>query len=299
MSKNFIWVIVVLLVLVMTYSNFGRADGFTDSQFYLEYSEYFRGDVTKEDLDQPYNFRPVVPFLAALLPFDLNINFGIINVVAILLSCLILFRFLKKLKFNENESFLGVFLFVVSYPIYLFFPAVLTDAVGFLFLLLGIYLIFVDSDWFFLVVSIGVLVREVNAVLILIYLLKNWKFSKKLFLLLIPIGLMILMRLLFRGMGYYWKLSGFNLLRGLAYLHIVLGLGLLILFLIPFILKYKKCKRFLIKNKSFYFLRNSFFVLLLITIYAFISAYFDSRYVIVLYPALIPFCLSVVRSWKS
>ncbi len=300
MQKKLVWIVILLMVVVFSIPNFGRSNGFTDSKYYMDFAKYLRGEQKKDTLEPPFSFRPLVPFLASLLPFPLDINFGIINTVAIALSCVILFKFLKKLEFNEKESFVGVLLFLASYPVFLYFPAILTDSVGFLFLLWGIYLIFTDSLWFFIVASFAILAREVNIALLGIYFLKNSGLNKKHLLLVLPILAFVFARLILgKGLGYFWHPTTVNLLRPEAYVHFVLGLGFLIPPLIAFVFDYRSCRTKFRKSKYYNFLIYTLAILMLIPIYGFIAGYFDSRYVIVMYPVLIPFAIVGIGSVKT
>ena len=81
----------------------------------FDWDSYFRmsNDITlifKKNIVAPFCFRPLVPLIAGLLPFNLETNYVLINFVAIYLAGIMLYYTLR-LNFNRILSATGLFFF--------------------------------------------------------------------------------------------------------------------------------------------------------------------------------------------
>lgn len=288
--------------LVVSIYRFGDSENFFDSARYVEIANFFRGDAQLSDLEAPYSYRPLVPFAVSLLPFSIPVGFGIVNTLLIYFSSLVLFTFLKELQFSRKLSTIGSLLFIFSFPTFWYGSVCLTDVAGIFFMLVGIYLIKRGYPLISIVfvTSIGVLARETVILLLPLYLLCDTKRSlNKLFLLAIPLIVLSLVRIYLSPeitvqAWYWWPISLdstlFNLTRLDMWFTFVLTLGIFPFLILTAYLNKDKWAREMNKE-DLIFLRNIFISFSIIPIYAFMSAYFDGRYIWVLYPLLIPLSL--------
>lgn len=288
--------------LVVSFYRFGNAENFFDSARYVEIANFFRGNAQLSDLEPPYSYRPLVPFAVSILPFSIPFGFGFVNTLFIFLSSLVLFAFLRELQFSRKLSFIGSLLFLFSFPTFWYGSACLTDAAGIFFLLLGVYLIKKGYPLILIVfaTSLGVFARETVIVLLPLYILYDMKNSfRKLCLLVIPLIVLSTIRIYFSPKvgsptWYWWHISLdatlFNLTRLDMWFTLTLTLGIFpFLIYITYLNKDKWIKE--MNKKDLIFLRNIFVSFSIIPLYAFIAAYFDGRYIWVLYPAFIPISL--------
>ena len=110
----------------------------------------------------PYMYRILTPLLVSLLPFDHLDGFIMINLLAIFLSGILFYFFLKKLNFNHKISAIGVLLFLLSPGVILSIDDIcLTDPVSFLFMIIAFFSILSNNNTlYFLSLSVGMLNRE-------------------------------------------------------------------------------------------------------------------------------------------
>lgn len=304
------FVILLTLSIVISLYHFGW--GYSDSLRYIKMVEYFRGNAEFKELVTPFAYRPLVPFIVSILPVDdIRQGFGIVNTTALFLSSLIMFLFLRSLAFSTMESYFGSVLTVVSFPAFYHGPSAGTDAVGFLVIILAVHLLHQGRfPLFFIVVSLGVLVRETNlALLLLLGLhLSQRQFAgrrKKLVIpALLPLLAYFLIRTAFCELGQFFWVPSFktffsNLSRPRAYLSTLFTIGPALI-LIPLAVKYRSewLANWATRN-DLRFLRNLCLSFAPIPIYAVVAvSYMDGRSVWVLYPIFIPLSLLGLRYWS-
>ena len=287
--------------IVVSFYRFGDSENFIDSTLYVEIANFFRGNAQLNDLNPPFSFRPLVPFTVSLLPFSIPTGFGIVNTLFIFLSSLVLFAFLKELQFSKKFSLIGSLLFIFSFPTFWYGSACLTDATGIFFMLVGVYLIKKNYPLISIVfaTSLGVLAREMVIVLLPLYMLCDAKRSfRKLFLFAIPLIVLSLVRIYFSPKvgvhSWYWfhiswDFVLFNLTRVDMWVTLILTLGIFPFLIIVGYLKDTWTAN--IDKEDLILLKNIFISFSIIPGYAFTAAYFDGRYIWVLYPVLIPLSL--------
>ena len=170
-----------------------------DWDFYIHMSNditsIFRGEVIA-----PFCYRPLVPFLAGLLPFDLWFSFLLINIISIFLTGIMLY-FTLRLYFNKYISSTGLIFFILlnhltpTIPSFqgnyffhaLFYLNYMVDSVAFLFIMCCFYCILKKKDKSYCIfLTIGILVKEVILFTIVVYLIynyldqnENFKFRKR------------------------------------------------------------------------------------------------------------------------
>jgi hypothetical protein len=151
---------VVLLTVVLGLPRFGRHT--PDSRRYLAVAKYFRGEAARATLSRTFASRPLVPFLAARLPpANLNFNFAVINIAATALAYLLFIPYLKRFVTSSTELNVGMLLLVVSIPTPNYGSSVLSDPVGFLFLVIAVTFLLKEQYLrMTAVICLGVLARE-------------------------------------------------------------------------------------------------------------------------------------------
>ena len=154
-----VWV-VVLLTVVLGLPRFGRLT--PDSRHYIAVAKYFRGAVARETLPRSFASRPLVPFLAARLPpANLDFNFAVTNIAATVLAYLLFIPYLKRFVTSSTELNVGMLMLVVSIPTPNYGSSVLSDPVGFLFLVIAVSFLLNEQYLRMTVaISLGVLARE-------------------------------------------------------------------------------------------------------------------------------------------
>ena len=111
----------------------------------------------------PFEYRILNPLLAKLLPFDVLINFTILNFAALWLTGIIIYFMLRTMGFSTPLAFTGLLFFLslgwaTRYNIYDFW---LSDPMGFLFIVGAMWSIFAKKDLLFLLLlAIGVMAKE-------------------------------------------------------------------------------------------------------------------------------------------
>jgi 4-amino-4-deoxy-L-arabinose transferase-like glycosyltransferase len=193
---------------------FSLAEGLThyglvypDSPGYMAAAHFFEGRGAATGTAAFRLLRPLVPFLASLANYflDIRTSFAIVNLVFWCASAVLMFYFTKLLTKDANASLLSSALFTSAIPMLLFADAVLTDMAGYFFILFGIYLV---VRWDLphatlkrvciggLVLGIGILARE-NVAAVLIFalawaILSRGSIPRTIVFCLIPIGISVL-----------------------------------------------------------------------------------------------------------
>jgi len=147
-----------------------------DHYFYIQMAtDYASGE---EERPAPFEYRLLNPFLAKLLPFDLQINFTILNLAALSLTGVVLYLTLKRFGFSKTLAMTGLIFYlalgwVTKYNIFDFW---LTDPLSFLFIVAIMWSIFAREDLAFLILlAIGVSAKENVLFVALLYYTFNAK----------------------------------------------------------------------------------------------------------------------------
>lgn len=177
------WVWVALALLLVCIPRFNRHDwgwlgqltgkgaplggGQGDADHYIVYVSYFRGQADYEELNVPFAYRPLVPWVSALLPFDAMTSINLVNLAALFAGAMFLQRLAALLGFTAREALLGSFMFVVSFPVFYYGTIGLVDPVLIFFLTLGLYFLFKRRwAWLLLVLGMSCLVKEMMVMLV-------------------------------------------------------------------------------------------------------------------------------------
>ncbi|WP_152418486.1 hypothetical protein [Haloarcula amylolytica] len=111
----------------------------------------------------PLCWRVLTPSLVKLLPLPLATSFMTISLASLALSGVLVYEISKAYGFKPCTAFVGTALFVnlssvSGYYLYNFW---LTDPIAYVFTLLGIYAVFTERNWLFLIaLLVGVTAKE-------------------------------------------------------------------------------------------------------------------------------------------
>ncbi len=278
-----------------------------DVEQYEKYVEFFRGDISlKDELEAPFSYRPFVPFLASILPFDALTSINIINLLIISIGLIHLSLLLKHFGFDEKLISIGCLLFIFSFPLFYYTTSGYIDAsvVGIL-LIMSFYL-FTDRNVLFIIsFVIGVLIKETVIVFLpvaTVYFLLKKNMHKRYAKIITIIIAYLIIEAAVRYLApqktlYFWKPSteilSDNLSRIKTYLSLILTMGLPFLLTILFLLsKYRST----IQREIFYSLSAGLLFSFLIWLYSVFSAYSDGRQVWISYAFTIPLSLFYLKS---
>lgn len=312
-----IFLIVSLIVIIIPRFNWGKLGPFSsfvgekpfDVEQYVTYTEYFRG-VEDDDsqLKGPFSYRPLIPLLASIFPFDPLTSINIVNILFLLAGLYFIIEILKIYKFKGNYLFLGGILFVYSFPVFYYGTSGYIDSVLVAFVAVGTYFILKEKLFYFILTFIfGMAVKETIIILIpvfVIYMFVQNRLSliyKFIFTIAI-ISVYFIISIVLRkftpgGASYLWYPSfhtlGNNLLRIKTYWSIALtfgvpGIGVILYF-------------YHLYNRKIKFTNEApliagFLIAILISIFSLFAAYADGRHLWTSYPFTIPLSLLYLRS---
>ena len=289
----------------------GKIDGeqsFGDAVFYMSYVEYFRGEGPIEDVHLPFRYRPLIPFIASLLPIESPMTaINVVNLVALYATVLFLLMFLRSLGFDSRFSILGCFLYVVSFPVFYMSTTGCLDACIMCMLTIGAYLMFKEK-WLLLAITIavGVPIKEVIVLLIPVAVAYLWVtgsshskllWTSLLLLLAFVIPTVLIKMVFIRSGDFYWVPSVSTLLDNLrvrAMLSLLLSFGLPGILSILFVVRYRKLAGF-IQKRTLVPLLTGVVVTVLLVVYSMLTAYTDGRFIWPMTIFTIPMALWVIR----
>lgn len=121
---------VIITATLVALPRFGHTT--PDSVYYVTMTDYFRGLAARADLQSPFAFRWVVPWLASWLDgLSASTAIALISLISMLLAYLCLARLLARLLPATDQYRAGVLLLIFSFPTINYGGAVLTDSAGF------------------------------------------------------------------------------------------------------------------------------------------------------------------------
>jgi hypothetical protein len=165
-----ILILLAAVTVVISIPRFGYV--YPDSGYYLDMVEFFSGNLSGTDLVAPFCYRPLLPLIAAVIPFSPEVTFSVINLIFLVLISWMIFFIARKHTESDFTGFLATLVFTISL-VYLFYGAVvLVEPGAVFFLVLGYYLIPEDGNSMLIaiVLSLGVLFKEVALVGVITYL---------------------------------------------------------------------------------------------------------------------------------
>ena len=306
---------VLLLLAVILYPRFNMQDTaiirpFTgvapgqmtpDQKNYYNFTEYFRGNQELSSVWAPFSYRPLMPFLAAQLPFDAMLSMSIVNTIANLLTLVLIYLTLKKLQFRFALRIAGLFLYIFSFPLLYYGSSGFLEPTSNFFIYLIVYLV-VGGHVFLLVPAfiLASMTKEVTIVVLPFALIYYWleyknngtELKKSMLILAISAIMFIVTNLFVRhyfetGNNYFWAptidTAIGNLKRAKTYLSFLLGFGLPGLLSLLYLIKYKSN---IFDKKVLPWITGMLFAILL-SFYSVIAAYSDGRFIWTGYPFMI------------
>jgi len=281
-----------------------------DVEQYEKYVEYFRGNKNLADeLEGPFSYRPLVPLLASLLPFESLTSLNLVNLFFLTLGLIYLIKLLLKLGFNEKELIISNLIFIFSFPLFYYATSGYIDAS-----LIGIMLIsncYLMTNRYFLFIfsfTIGIFIKETIIVLLpvsTVYYLLNEKTKIKFVKISIPIILYLIIVGVIRNLVpqkeiYFWKPSyeilHYNLLRIKTYITFILTLG--IPGLLSFYIVFKKNRKNIPKEILYPMFTGILFSFLL-WVYSLFAAYSDGRQLWTSYVFAVPLTCYLLANWSK
>ena len=167
-NKSLLWLCLVTLILfvIVTSVRFNRNNAIVnrplnDARYFIAYVEHFRGERPSDVIRPASNWRMLVPFIAASLPFEPLTAINIVNQIFLLLSMVMLYHSMLYLKINKGYVWLGLMLFSVSFPAFYYTTIGYVDAGVMFFVSTCIYATIKQSWWLFMVSFVlGFLAKE-------------------------------------------------------------------------------------------------------------------------------------------
>lgn len=145
-SKSFIFKLLLasVLFLTVTLPRFNRNSylvkrEMNDARYFKAYVEYFRGEIPSDVIRPASNWRLLVPLTASYLPFEALTALNMMNMLLLAGSIVILFASMRALKIDEPYCWLGVFLFICSFPTFYYTAIGYVDPGGMFFISAGIF----------------------------------------------------------------------------------------------------------------------------------------------------------------
>jgi hypothetical protein len=161
-------------LLVVASIRFNRNDlvvarPLNDAAYYISNVEKMRGvDPTTYAYKGPFNERILGTTLAALLPLDPLTAINVVNLIFLLAAVYFLFRLLLDSGISENLSWLGLYLFIFSFPTFYYSTIGYVDPTVLGCIFLGAWAIFSKKPLLYLAaVAAGAFAKENIVVLIL------------------------------------------------------------------------------------------------------------------------------------
>ncbi len=138
-----------------------------DAAFYIGNVEFLRGAPVAFHLQAPFNERLLVTIVASLLPFDPMTSINIVNVVFLLAAIWFLYKLLEHFKLDGNLVWVGLYMFVLSFPTFYYSTIGYVDSGVLLMIFAGTYAIYKENHLLFLLaVFLGAIAKEGIALLI-------------------------------------------------------------------------------------------------------------------------------------
>lgn len=295
----------VLLVLLFAATAFiglryfGRSyPTFPDSEKYLLLVSAFRGEIPLNETIAPFSYRPLIPGLAAIQPFDPALFIATLNFCLLFVLAYIMYRIPKDFGFGPFSSVVAAGLCMVSWPVMQYGSAVLVETPFMVMLALGVYAIM--KKWSFetilFILVLGVAIKETALLLALVWFLQSERPRLVLVASTIPVMLHLFGRFVFRdtigGSSWTWDLGATNLLRPYAALDVFFfALFLVIIPVLAAVYFRKRYTWFCMENKYLetviWFIGVGIPLGLLIPI-TYFFAYFSVRFVWPMYLGLLP-----------
>ncbi len=272
-----------------------------DQKNYYNFTEYFKGRKELNTVSEPFTYRPLLPFIASLLPFDAMLSMSIVNTLANLFTLLLIYLILKELQFSFALRAAGLLLYIISFPLLYYGSSGFLEPTANLFIYLIVYLTL--SQRMILLIPAFILAsaaKEVSIIALPFALSYFWmiyrhdknKLKKSMTILTVSFIMFVLTNIIIRnhfdtGNSYIWsptfETAIGNLKRAKTYLSFLLGFGFPGIFSMLYLVKYKE--KVLSPEILPWFIGMIFAIML--SVYSVIAAYSDGRFIWTGYPFMI------------
>ncbi len=318
--KHLAFLVLSLVVIIIPRFNWGEVGPLKpfvgikpfDIEQYIDYTEFFRGEIDdNSQLEGPFVYRPMTPFLASFLPFDPLTSINLVNLIVLLLALIPLVKMLQLLQLKSNYVFMGAILFVYSFPLFYYGTSGYIDSVLIGFIMTAVYLMLSNKIiLFFVVFALGVGVKETIVILIPVFAIylffqSNFSLKKNISLLLLLILVYSICTILLRNIApesetYIWlpslKVLTDNLVRPKTYLSILLafgipGIGALLYIYVAL------GKHSLISRQPA--LVSGLIMSMIISFFSLFAAYADGRHIWTSYPFTIPLAVVYIKHFME
>ena len=299
--------------IIRSYTGVESGEMTPDQKNYYNFTEYFKGHKELNTVWAPFSYRPLMPFAASLLPFDSMLSMSIVNVIANLLTLLLIYLILKKLKFDFAYRIIGLLLFIVSFPLLYYGSSGFLEPTANLFIYLIVFLV-VSNKLMLIPISfiLASFVKEVTIIALpfaLVYYYLNYRDDKsKLIKAIIFLAVSfcffvvgsIFTRIYFATDNLYIWSPTFetainNLSRSRTYLSFILSFGL-----VGFLsLLYAVRNRMNITKQELLPFYTGMLFSILLSFYSVIAAYSDGRFIWTGYPFMIIISVYFIRELTS
>ena len=277
-----------------------------DMRCYLNFVEYFRGRQPLESVSPPFSYRPLVPFLAARLPFDPFLSFNLVNVMAICLTPLILFLSVRRMGFPFEHGILGCLLYTCSFPVMYYGPSGYVDATAMLVLSLMVMVRLYEKDyWLPLLFLLGGVARETVIVAVPFLVVDLWIKQRRRLSGFVCLSAGLIAYLVAIGWARYtfgtggrfvWTPGGVflaqNLFRAKAYISFMLAFGIPGALASLFLVRYFRKDEDRLAIPLIVGMGSG----LTLFVYSFLAAYADGRFIWTAYPFMIGLTLYYLKA---
>jgi hypothetical protein len=320
-----LFLVLLLCLVVITFPRLNRNDPSTlvktwvgrevdgsvslgDAPEYCKMVSYFRGHLPRQALTTPFAYRPAAPFLASLLPAkDPMTALNIINLASLALTMLLLHGAMRACGYGFWSASAGDLVFVASFPVFYYGAIGLVDPVLIAVLAGAIYGLYCQR-WVLVVgcVLAGALVKETSVIVLPVAIAhvvltrppRGW-----LRLVVVAAAYVvptILVRIVWSDLpSYGWHPSLAYLqqnlrLRAVASMGLSFGLPGLMLVLW---LARRQFRGLAARPLVWAPMMVGVACGMALTVFAFVAAYADGRFLWISSLFAMPFCLDVLTSW--
>lgn len=324
-NKNIIFLILFISLILVCLPRFDRADRGPVKQFvgndelyeglpidiliYTKYITYFRTGNGADQINPPYSYRVLVPFLASQLPYSPMTSLNLINLIFLLIGLIFLYKILKISGVRFDFRIVGCLLYIFSFPMFYYATSGYIDG-SFVGLEITVIYFILSRNIIavFILIFLGCLLSE--KIVILLPFMIAFLYREKISLnssLLLTIGFLLIyfaVAIAVRKLapsqtqGYVWLPGELflmqNIFRPKAYLSFIITLG------IPGILaiiSYFKFSAEKVKTYSYFYI--GFMTSIALYIYSFFSAWADGRTIWTIYPFAIPLTVLYLQNRKK
>ncbi|MHA1939343.1 MAG: hypothetical protein ACXABV_08220 [Candidatus Thorarchaeota archaeon] len=192
---------------------------YPDSEKYILLFSLFRGEIPVEDLVTPFSYRPLLPYIASLIPTDASIAFAITNSAFLLILSTTLYLICRNFEITRFGSFLSAAACMATHQVAAYGAAVLVDTPAIMCMAVAALLMLQDKDnekWYLtsVVLMIGTAFRETVLLMALAYVLHTRVVRHAIPIILGPLLVHLGIRMLFTPpaqTGFVWIFSLLNL----------------------------------------------------------------------------------------